>query len=396
MTRKVQLHFGRFVHPVYREQLHSVPAGWEYVYTHPALSDQTVGTKRIVESASKLAPAKALAERVALRVLSEGGYVHQVRAQPLPGTELFHSAERLLFRPAVPYVLDLEHVELFVLYQRAAFERPWARELLERALLDPRLRFLLPWSEAARRSVLTAVSPETAAKLEPKLQVVYPAIRPHAERPRHRPDGPLRVLFVGTHFFEKGGVEALRSIQTVRRTHDVTLDILTYAPPEYAARLSTEPGVTVHAPGGANLVQRLYANADVLLFPSHMDTFGYVVMEAMSHALPVLAPGHLALTESVLDGESGLLFRPENMLYEPDTRCAFRHVLPPPKTYLEALEHPSDTYVQSIAAAMARLSEDRDLYGRLSRGALDSVQTGQFSVARRQERLGTLYAEAAR
>jgi hypothetical protein len=45
---------------------------------------------------------------------------------------------------------------------------------------------------------------------------------------------------------------------------------------------------------------------------------------------------------------------------------------------------------------MARLSEDRDLYGRLSRGALDSVQTGQFSVAGRQERLGTLYAEAAR
>src|SRR5689334_2262415 len=116
MTRKVQLHFGRYVHPIYREQLHSVPSGWEYAYTHPALSDQTVGTKRIVESASKLAPAKALAERTALRVLSEAGYVHQVRAEPLPGTELFHSAERLLWRSPRPYVLDLEHAELFVLY----------------------------------------------------------------------------------------------------------------------------------------------------------------------------------------------------------------------------------------------------------------------------------------
>ena len=39
-----------------------------------------------------------------------------------------------------------------------------------------------------------------------------------------------------------------------------------------------------------------------------MDTFGYVVLEAMAHGLPVLAPGHLALNE-LIDDDSGAALR---------------------------------------------------------------------------------------
>src|SRR5262249_55128220 len=141
--RVVQLHFGRFVHPIYREQMHAVPDGFRYRASHPALEDETAPTKRIVEQRARLAAARTLAERVALRVLSRAGYVHRVRAPRLPEAELIHSAERLLTRAPLPYVLDFEHAELFVLYQRLALSRPWARGLLARSLEDERLRFLL-------------------------------------------------------------------------------------------------------------------------------------------------------------------------------------------------------------------------------------------------------------
>jgi glycosyltransferase involved in cell wall biosynthesis len=393
--RKAQLHFGRFVHPLYREQLHSVPPGWSYAFTHSALADGSTPTKRVVEASARLAEGRALAERVALRALSAAGYVHRVVARPLPGASLIHSCERLLLRSPLPYVVDVEHADLFVLYQQAAHDRPWTRRIIERALLDDRLRYILPWSDAARRSVLTVVGPEVGERIAPKLRVVSPAIRPAVERPRERGDGPLRVLFVGTHFLEKGGVPALRAIRAVRRTHDVTLDILTYPPATYAAELESEPGITLHAPGGADVVQRLYAGADVMLFPSHMDTFGYVVMEALAHGLPVLAPRHLALTETIVDGESGLLFKPENMLWLEDTRCRFRHTLPVPAQYLRALEAPSDAFVEDIAAALARLADDPALHARLSRGALASVRTGHLSVPRRQALLKSIYDAAA-
>lgn len=393
--RTVHLHVGRYPHPLYREQLHAAPEGWRYAWDHPALSDATAPTKRVVERRSRLAGVREAAETGGLRAASELGYVHVNRAPRASGAALIHSAERLLWRSPVPYVLDFEHLVLFVLYQRAALGRPWTRAALERALLDERLRFLLPWSEAAHRSIAAALGPQAAARLEPKVRVVSPAIRLARERAPEPGPGPLRVLFIGTLFFDKGGVEAVKAIERARESHDVHLDLVSYVPDEWRARCARSGAITVHEPGGADLVFGLYERADVLLFPSHMDTYGYVVLEAMAHGIPVLAPRHLALAETVRDGVNGLHFDAENMLYDADTNCVFRHVLPPPAEYLERLRHPSEAYVDSIAATITRLAEDRDLRARLSAGATADVATGSLSMGRRRETLRAIYDEAA-
>ncbi len=383
------------MHPIYREQLHAVPEGFRYVSEHPALSDDTTPTKRVIEQRSRVAPARDLAERVALRALSSVGYVHTVGAGGKPEATLIHSCERLLRNSPLPYVLDFEHAELFVLYQRAALARPWARAWLLHALCDERLRFLLPWSKAARQSLYRSLGADAHARLDARTRVVYPAIRPAVEQPRQRSTSALRVLFVGTVFYEKGAVEAIRAVQRLAKTHAVHLDLLSYTPAEWRSRLEGDPAVTLHRPGGADVVRRLYAQADVLLFPSHMDTFGYVVLEAMAHGLPVIAPGHLALNELVRDGHTGLLFAPENTLYGDDTACRFPHSLPPPRRFLRALGEPSDVYVTGVATALTKLIEDPDLHGRLAAGALEEVRSGRFSIERRRETLREIYAAAA-
>jgi glycosyltransferase involved in cell wall biosynthesis len=393
--RRVQLRFGGHVHPVYREQLHAVPPGWAYTSDHPALADREAPTKLVLERGTRLGRARDLAEHAGFRVLPALGYVHHIRPRVQPGVALIHAAERLLWRSPVPYVVDLEHALLFVLYQEAAFDRPWTRPLLERALLDERLRFLLPWSDAARRSVLALVSPEAGARLAPKLRVVRPAVRAVAAAPQQRGGGPLRLLFVGTKFYEKGGVEAVRAVQRARATHDVELDLVTYAPPAWAQELQDAEGIRLHEPGSADFIRQLYRRSHALLFPSHMDTYGVVVGEAMAHGLPVLAPRHLALTELVQDGRSGLLFGPENMLYGEDTHCVFRHILPAPDHYLQALQHPSEAYVDGVAAAIVALGEDAARYEGLAAGALESVRTGDLSIDRRRALLADIYDAAA-
>jgi glycosyltransferase involved in cell wall biosynthesis len=394
--RVVQLHFGRFVHPIYREQMHAVPAGFSYRSDHPALTDETAPTKRIVEQRARFASARTLGERLALRMLSRAGYVHRVRAKRIPEAALIHSCERLLRRSPLPYVLDFEHAELFVLYQRIALGRPWTRAWLARALEEERLRFLLPWSEAARDSLHRALGPEVGTRLDARTRVVYPAIRPAAERPRSREDEALRVLFVGTAFYEKGAVEAIRAVQRLAASHPVHLDLLSYVPQEWIRRLQDDAAITLHRPGGADVVQRLYQQADALLFPSHMDTFGYVVLEAMAHGLPTVAPGHLALNELIEDGVSGLLFAPENPLYGEDTACRFPHTLPPPRRFLEALQSPSEGYVDGVAETLCRLVEDRSLHARTAAGALDEVTSGRFSVERRRQALSEVYSAVLR
>jgi glycosyltransferase involved in cell wall biosynthesis len=392
--RIVDFHFGRHVHPLYREQVHAVPPGWAYRTTHPAMGDATVPTKRVLQQ-RWLGTATRLAESLAVRALSEVGYVHRVRARHRPDASLIHSCERLIRDAPGPYVVDLEQGSVFVLYQRAALGKLWTRHILERAFLDERLRFILPWSDAARRSVLHGLSDRAAEQVDAKVRVVSPAIRPLADRPHERRAGPLRVLFVGTAFYEKGAVAAVAALREARSNHEIRLDLVSYVPEEWARRWADEPGLTLHAPGGADLIQRLYAQSDVLLFPSHMDTFGYVVLEALAHGLPVIAPDWLAYRESIHHDVSGLLFPAENMLWDGDMRCNFRHTIPVPTRYVRRLRFPSEAHVRGIAVSLQRLAEDRDLHARLAAGALDSVMRGHLSIGYRKRLLGDIYAAAA-
>ncbi len=209
------MHFeaGGFVHPIYREQMHALPTGWEIASPHPGLLDSDGGTPLIQGQGARLRGARELAERIALRVLGRAGHVRLGQATPDPGVELTHSAELLLDDPDVPYVVDFEHVNCFVLYQEIALSRTRALRRLRAAVEDERCRYLLPWCDVARERFLTVIGPESAARVAPKTITVPPAIRPVAEHPARRSDGPLRVLFVGTKFFEKGGVEAIRAVE---------------------------------------------------------------------------------------------------------------------------------------------------------------------------------------
>ncbi len=56
----------------------------------------------------------------------------------------------------------------------------------------------------------------------------------------------------------------------------------------------------------------LYANCDFLVFPSRYESFGLVPLEAMAYQKPIIGAAAGAIPEVVINGESGLLFEPDN------------------------------------------------------------------------------------
>jgi glycosyltransferase involved in cell wall biosynthesis len=391
----VYLYVGRSAHPIYREQLHAVPPGFTYRTDHADLADTGAATKLVKGRSGRFHGVREHTERAVLRALGEVGYVRRDRNVAVhPGDAMIHSTELLLRDAPLPYVADFEHIECFTMYQHVALRRG-ARGRLVDAIADDRCRALMAWSDWARASALRALGPRGAERVGHKIVTVVPSIRPLVDEPRRRGSGPLRVLFIGTKFYEKGAVDAVKALQRVRATHDVVLDLVSFVPDEWAPVLAAEAAITVYRPGAHDFIRGLYAQADVLLFPSHMDTFGYVVMEANAYGLPVVAPAHQALPELIGDGDTGLLFASENSLYDADGFVRFPSSLPPPASFLAALRKPSDAYVDSIATKLSELAEDADLHGRLAAGALERVRTGLFSVSRRQRRLAEIYGAAA-
>jgi glycosyltransferase involved in cell wall biosynthesis len=395
-SKNVFFHVGRFGHPFFEEQLGAAPDGFAYRRDRPALDeDDGIAPRRIALQSARLRKARGCLERLTIRGLSRSGYVRRIRLEPPPDCALIHSGQQLLRAPALPYVVDFECVEAFCLYQRIALSRPWARRRLLDALTDSSCRFLLPWSRAAQRGLDTALGAVAGDHLRPKTVPVLPAIRPRATHPAQRSAGPLRVLFVGTAFEAKGGVEAIRAIGRVRASHEVRLDVISDVPARWRPEIEAAPGITVHSwPAPSRRVRSLFEEADLLLFPSHMDTLGFVMLEAMAHGIPVLATRHFAVPELVEDGVSGILVAGENLLYGDDGLCRFDQTLPPPRSFRRALTRPSEAYVSLVAGALARLAEEAGLHERLAAGALARVVNGPLSVARRREALEGVYRQA--
>lgn len=142
--------------------------------------------------------------------------------------------------------------------------------------------------------------------------IFAPARRSRAWRERlsgGRPNAPL-LLFVGRLSPEKR-VEWLRPL--IDAIPSANLAVVGDGPsrPALERLLAPTPTVFTGWLSGADLAAA-YASADIFVFPGANETFGNVALEAMASGLPVVAPRAGGLTDSVLDGETGLLFEPED------------------------------------------------------------------------------------
>jgi glycosyltransferase involved in cell wall biosynthesis len=80
---------------------------------------------------------------------------------------------------------------------------------------------------------------------------------------------------------------------------------------ESFAELQGEPGFEVAGPLARDVLLRdFYPRADAFVMPSRAEGFGFTLVEAMSHGLPVVSTTYGSIPEVVEEGVSGLLVPP--------------------------------------------------------------------------------------
>jgi glycosyltransferase involved in cell wall biosynthesis len=163
------------------------------------------------------------------------------------------------------------------------------KELYQRATA------VLPWSRKAAKSVWEdyEIPHEKVHILPPSLEIPPLRAQPRNETPR--------ALFVGSDFKRKGGeilLEAFHSFQGA-----IELDVLSQSPVASGAGVRLWRNIDAHTPEW----ERLWREADVFLFPSQLETFGIVLVEALAFGVPVISSRAGAAEEILENGKAGSL-----------------------------------------------------------------------------------------
>lgn len=157
---------------------------------------------------------------------------------------------------------------------------------------------VVAWTGWARDCVIATAPEARVVVLTPGVDVER--FRPAERRARER----ARVLFVGSRFGEKGGDDLIAALDGLLGT-DVELDVVTRAP------FRERPGIRVHRlPNDDERLVDLFQQADVFCMPTHADTMGFVVQEAMACGVPVVTTNIAGLPEVTGGGAAALLVDP--------------------------------------------------------------------------------------
>lgn len=160
-------------------------------------------------------------------------------------------------------------------------------------------RALLPWSEPVGRSLV-----EDYGIPEEKVHLLPPSLDPPAlrERPAREPGRRPQVLFVGGDFHRKGGpllLECWREHFAGR----CDLHLVTQSPVRPEPGVFVHHGVQAHTPAW----RERWEEADVFVFPSRLETFGIVLLEALAFGVPVVSSDAGAARDVLDGGRAGVL-----------------------------------------------------------------------------------------
>lgn len=175
-------------------------------------------------------------------------------------------------------------------------------------------------SETARISFLSTMrfSEKEIHQLSRKFSVCYPLIRHPLQRtvtPKSaQPSEPVKFLFTGT-FYIKGGLEIIHAFEKIKKEFPhATLSIVTSTEsiwPDDKKKIKSIPGVTLFdaAFSEKELYEKLYDTHHVFLYPTYRDSFGLVLVEALSAGLPIVGTDQYATREMIRDKYNGYLLK---------------------------------------------------------------------------------------
>lgn len=184
---------------------------------------------------------------------------------------------------------------------------PFIIRKIDRWLSQPRNHFIIAISESVRHVLIKneKINPE-------KITLLYNAVQVHRPATRQTRDN-LKVLYLGRLSAEKNVACLIQAMEQLK-SFKMSLTIVGNGEEKdflltLVKRLELE--AVVAFVDGKFDVDDFYQSHDVLVLPSQHEGLGIVILEAFSHAMPVIGSNIEGIGELLRDGR-GLLFENSN------------------------------------------------------------------------------------
>lgn len=158
---------------------------------------------------------------------------------------------------------------------------------------------------------------------------IVPNALPECKDPRGNQSGegrkaaePVRMLYLSNLTRGKGLIEFLDALQVLQDDRKAQFNVRIAGSPnditreqlaECLRQRNLAESVEYVGPQYGEGKQHCFAWADLFVFPTKIDVFGMVLLEAMQYGLPVIASRMAAIPDVVIDGETGFLVEPGNV-----------------------------------------------------------------------------------
>jgi UDP-glucose:(heptosyl)LPS alpha-1,3-glucosyltransferase len=182
-------------------------------------------------------------------------------------------------------------------------------------------RHLISVSEYLSRNIL-----ENYPKLKEHITIAHPGIEQNNTLDKQNIQQDFRqanniaedafiFLFIAHRFKQKGLQTVIHALEQLNN-QNIHVVVVGNGNKNEINFQSEEVQSNIHFIGVVNKMDQVYPVADALIHPTLGDTYGMVVLEAMSHKLPVIVSDSefCGFSEHIVDGEAILLHTPNNAI----------------------------------------------------------------------------------
>lgn len=383
---------GWSLHSLYHELITYPPEGYEF------LTDETI------ETANKINTLRLLSSKLAYNRLYDFSnyfrpafyyfyYQAREKRRTIKNVDLTYSSQHIIFRKE-PWIVDLEHVGALVAYGKLDL----FRHVIEKALASKYCKKIMPWSDIARKTLILNLDYK---KFEHKIETVRLAVPPKHFTKKHNND-KIKLLFVGTanayniysSFDLKGGKEVLEAFSILDKKYsNLELVMRSHIPHDLMKKyknLSNNMRILDKVLPW-NVLEEEFKSADIFLFPGH-STPGMTILDAMSYEMPIITTDVWGNPELVEDGKTGFLIKKSRKV--PYFMKSPKGVIYYTPAFFRAIRKTDHDVARELAKKASVLIENNALRLKMGRNARREIETGIFSIQKRNEKLKSIFDEA--